>query len=233
MSDHLSGALGAVDWNKNAADFLGDVDQSTRLSQCVERLALWSFELQKADPDGAALAFVREMQASALSVTATIALGLYKAGAGGMRSVVESALYYSYFRHHPVELATLTRDDRYHLSRWDIIEYHKKHTKDYLKKQEPFGFIGNLETWYSKISAIVHGQIPGVWSSTDLAMTKYNADLLKECVQEFERATHLTGILFMITCSSENWGSFSPAAKSIFIKGFTGPQKEILGLSKQ
>lgn len=233
MVSSLEGALKSVDWNGNCVSFLADSDRSNRVMKCVERVALWSNEIQATDVDNPALPFVREMQASAISVTASIALGLYKSGAGGMRAILESALYYSYFRNHSVELATLVRDDKYYVSRKFIIEYHKEHTPNFIKKQEAFGFISKLESWYSRISAIVHGQIPGVWSPVDISSASYSVDKLEAALLEFEEACVLSHMLLLIVCPADHWGGFSPSSKDKFTKGLSGSQKADLGLSKK
>lgn len=233
MSAELAKALGDVDWNKNVADFLADEEAGNRLHACVRSVALWSTEFQRSDPDNPALAFVREMHASALTVTAALAVGLYKAAAGAMRAVVESALYFSYFRSHPAELATLVRDDKYYLSKKDIVDYHKAHTDGFIGKQEPLGFLSKLEFWYSRISAIVHGQIPGVWTSTEIADTSYDKKGLSEAVTEFERGVALVNYLFLTACGAESWASVSSESKKVFLKGLSAAQRQALGLSKQ
>jgi len=229
----LERALKSVDWNKNCSDFINDENRSDRLLKGIKRVALWSSELQAVNVKNPALPFIREMHASAISVSAAIALGLHKAGAGNMCAIVESALYFSYFKDHHAELSTLVRDEKYYISRKFIIDYHKEHTIEFIKRQECFGFLSKLDRWYSNISAIVHGQIPGVWSSSDIGGTIYSAERVEASVSEFEEATDLMHMIFLITCSGAQWDGISPASKAKFTKGLSGDQKAILGISKK
>jgi hypothetical protein len=103
------------------------------------------------------------MQVSSQYVAVLVALSLYKPAASAMRIMVETALYYTYFRTHHAELATLARDPAFYVEKRDLVEYHKKHTPDFGSLQSRLGVLVRLERWYSTVSAIVHGQIPGAW----------------------------------------------------------------------
>jgi hypothetical protein len=233
MASDLSAALQSVDWGGICSDFIKDEARSKRVTACIEQIALWSAEIQNTDRENLAIPFVREMHASAMSVTASLALGLYKSAAGGMRAILESALYYSYFRDHPVELATLVRDEKYYISRKYIMDFHKEHTPDFIKRQEPFGLISKIESWYSNISAIVHGQIPGVWSPVDIGSTKYSDERLEAALVEFEKSCGLVHVLLLVVCSPDRWSAFSPASKEKLTKGLSAEQKKALGISKK
>jgi hypothetical protein len=229
----LAPALTSVNWNALVQEFLLDDNSATIVYNGVQRVAIWSFEIQQCEAGNPALAFVREMQASALSVTATLALGLYKSAAASMRAIVESALYYSYFRTHPAELHTLSADGTYYLSRKEIVDYHKLHTRNFLRGQEKLGFLSKLEKWYSEISAIVHGQIPGVWTSGNISDTKYSPAVLSAAVEKLDEAISLVDHLFLTTVAPEVWESISPASKTKFTRGLSADQKLRLGLSRK
>lgn len=226
----LASALGGVDWTRNVKNSLQEKSNVKRLEACAHRIALWSHEIQSVDPDNPALAFVREMQSSCISAIACLSTGLYKPAAGAMRSCIETALYFTYFSCHPSELTTLIRDERYYVSKRDIIEFHKTHTERFSDRQRDLGFLSNLDRWYSKISAIVHGQIPGVWTSGDLANTAFAKDAMEAATNEMETAGNLINELFLLTCARIYWASLNPHSKAVFIKGLSGKQKTALNL---
>ncbi len=82
-----------------------------------------------------------------------------------MRSLVECALYYAYFRSHPEELATLVRDAKFYVSKKEILSFFAKHAPGFAERQVVLGYSSRLDAWYSQTSSIVHGQIPGTWSN--------------------------------------------------------------------
>jgi hypothetical protein len=108
--DKLDAALGAVDWSGNVTSFLTKTPVKERLAACNMRLAIWSKQLEQVDKDNPALAFIREMQTAGQMIVALMALALYKPAAGSIRSLMETALYYTFFRTHHTELATLFRE---------------------------------------------------------------------------------------------------------------------------
>src|ERR1022692_288533 len=139
--DNLEKALAAVDWNANVSVFTKDATQPEIVAKANLRLAVWSRQLEITDKGNPALAFVREMQVTGHQVAALIALALYKPAAGGMRTTFETALYYSYFRTHKAELATLVRDSEFFISKKEIIDYHKQHSHNFSALQQSFGLV--------------------------------------------------------------------------------------------
>src|SRR5687768_15554589 len=162
-SAQLIASLSHVKWDNNVNAFCRDVANVERFEGCNARLAIWSKEIEDADRRNLALPFVREMQSSGHSVPALTALAMYKAAAAGMRTVLESALYYTYFRSHPVEMATLVRVPEFYASKNDIIGFHNTHTDGFKELQVKLGLVSELTTWYSATSAVIHGQRPGAW----------------------------------------------------------------------
>src|SRR5262249_21019388 len=144
-----------------------------------------------------ALAFVREMQAAGHHVAALTALALYKPAAAAMRSMLETALYYTYFRAHPSELATLVRDPRFSVDKTDVIEFHNQHTPEFVTHQQKLGLVARLEQWYGAISAITHGQIPGTWvDHRSLSDVKLIQATLKIVVSRFSEGEEVVHRLF-------------------------------------
>ena len=135
----LASALSAVDWNSNANEFLADALTCEKIASCNMSLALWAHQIELEEAGNPALSFLREMQISGQHVAALCALALYKPAAASMRTVVESCLYYSYFRTHPSELATLVRSSKYFTDKYSILEYHKEHTPKFSERQQALG----------------------------------------------------------------------------------------------
>ena len=161
--EKLSAALNAVDWNKNVTNVLADTVSATTIAERNLRIAVWARQFEIADKGNPALCFVREMQIAGQHVAALIALALYKPAASSMRAMFETALYYSYFRTHPSELATLVRDVGFYVEKRTLLEYHKIHTPRFPELQHKLGLVSRLDHWYSQVSAVIHGQIPGAW----------------------------------------------------------------------
>jgi hypothetical protein len=145
--------------------------------------------------------------------------------------MVETCLYYSYFRTHLEELATLVRVEKYYITKSDIIDYHKVHTKDFMSRQDAVGLIGNLEKWYSKVSAVVHGQIPGIWNNHDaLDKISFNEETNKAALEIILTAEKLVHHILLCTVGNHYWSSLAPDAKSQLVKGMTPDQRTQLGL---
>ena len=227
----LRNALCAVDWNSLVLHFLGYPDLPVGVTQSAARIALWSRQLENAESGNPAISFVREMQSAGHDAVTLASLALYKPSAASTRTVVEDALYYTYFRTHPSELTTLVRDPNYFISKTEIIEYHRTHTPNFAKYQACFDLVAQLNKWYSHISSIVHGQIPGVWTThKSISETKHVMTNLEAAVAQFQQAEGIVHHLFLCTVGVELWDTFSPEAKSKLIAGIPGKTKATLGL---
>lgn len=223
---NLESEISAVDWNANVAAFLKDGSAAESLTKSALRLAVWSKQLEIADRGNPALAFVREMQVSSQSVAALTALALYKPAASAMRTMVETALYYTFFRTHSTELATLVRDQGYFLQKYDLVEYHKRHTPKFNELQNKVGLLQKLEEWYKYISSIVHGQLPGGWiSHTSIAQIKLDGKILAIVVSRFVQAEELIHLLFLCTAGRDLWHDFSLNAKRAILTGMSADVK--------
>ena len=230
MPSKLEDALAAFDWNERTKLFLAEGTTVDAFSGNNLRLAIWSKQLEGADEGNPALPFVREMQSAGHYVTILASLALYKGAAASVRAVVECALYYIYFRAHQAELATLVRDKEFYIDKSTDISFMKVHVPNFTARQEAVGLLGELKTWYSDVSAIVHGQIPGTWSKgpfQDQAIDKSNLDQLSEY---FSKGVQLTDNLFKVCLAEEIWHKFSSSSKKALIRGMSGSQKQVLTL---
>lgn len=228
----LGNALASVDWNQNSATFIGEGARLDRVHASNLRLAIWSKQFEVADAENPALCFIRAMQLDGYDCTVLTSLALYKPAAGSMRAMVESALYYSYFRSHPTELATLVRNADSYVQKADVIEHHGKHTPGFREAQEALGFVSRLNEWYKCVSAIMHGQIPGTRvEHSALGKIKHVTRILESVVSEFEAAEDLVHRLFLCTAGKALWVDFSLPAKKKLLKGLDGDTRMVLGLT--
>lgn len=232
-ADKLKNALDAVDWKANVKAFLDENQAVEETATANLRLAVWSKQLEAADCGNPALSFVREMQIAGQYVAVLVALSLYKAAAGSMRSVLETALYYSYFRSHPAELATLARKEGFYLEKNQILDFHKVHTNGFSDLQKKMGLNSRLEVWYSDISAVIHGQIPGTWidhqSVSQIHPIKTTED---SAIKFFVEGVEIVHRLFLCTVGRELWDSFSGTAKKQLLSGLHGDLKKALQLDE-
>jgi hypothetical protein len=230
-TSHLESALHSIDWNSLVNEFLSHPSLPNTVSMCNTRLAIWSQQLEIVDKENPALSFVREMQASGHQVAALTSLALYKPAASAIRTVVETAFYYTYFRTHLKELTTLVRNDEYFVQKNDIVDFHKLHTENFIEFQKCFDLVAHQKKWYSQVSSIVHGQIPGVWiTHQSLANIKHVDANLEAVVKTFKEGEEIVHHLFLCTVGAELWDGFSTPAKHSLIAVLSGTTKTILGL---
>jgi hypothetical protein len=227
----LATALAAVDWAKNVKDFLGDQSATDGIAKANMRIAVWSRQFENADKGNPALCFVREMQVAGTHVAALVGLALYKPAAASMRAMLETGLYYTYFRTHPSELASLVRNNDYFVDKRELLEYHKRHTAEFIALQAKLGLVSRLDKWYNDVSAVVHGQIPGTWIEHHaLAKTSNIAATQKIVVEKFLDGTEILHRLFLCTAGKTLWDAFSTEAKRELLRGLPGDAKTELGL---
>lgn len=231
MGEKLRGALLSVDWNQNAKDLCSNSIATKRIQDCNLRIAAWSRQLEIIEKGNPAISFIREMQYGGHNVASCLALALYKPAAASMRAVVECALYYTYFRSHPSELASLVRDSDYYVTKRDVMNFYQKHVANYQRRQMTLSYGDRLESWYSETSAVVHGQIPGFWTNGHgVTSTLYNEGLLEMAVSHFEKASHLVQDTFICVLGESIWAFVESDAKAFFVKGMAGDKKTALGL---
>lgn len=227
----LGPLLQSVDWNKNMRDFAAQSEQMTILQNGCRLISTWTHELLFYDRSNPANPFLQEMKASLFTVPICIGLGLNKPAAASLRTAVESALYFSYFSTHPSELTTLTRNKKYYTDKSKIIDYHNSHTARFQPMQETLGLLSMLNEWYGQISAIIHGQIPGIWSEKSVASTKYDKKKAKHVVDEFNTAIKIINYWLIATVTLHTWEGLSSPARQQFLKGLKPSQKVKLGLT--
>lgn len=231
MSSPFIVALNQVDWAKNVEAISSDSSLVSDIELGSYRLAVWAAQLEQIDSKSPAIVFVREMQHAGHNAACLMGLGLYKPAAASMRAVVECALYYTYFKSHLMELATQVRDSSFYVTKAEILEFHKMHTPEFPSRQAALGFVSRLNSWYSRTSAIVHGQVPGVWSNADgIASISFYQPAAREAVSHFSDAVNLVQDAFLCCIAFEYWRFFESTAKAYILKGMQGSLKESLKL---
>jgi hypothetical protein len=229
MATALKTTLQNIDWPANVSAFVAERSSLNTIERGCHLISVWNHEISFQDSSNPALPFLQEMKASLFYVPACFSLGLYKPAASSMRAALENALYYTYFHSHASELRTLVNDDKFYLSKSKVIEFHNAHTPEFKARQASIGFSSELESWYSEISAIIHGQIPGVWTTRSLSETSFSKALNKAALREFTRSVLLINYLFLLTMDEETWEGFSSPARQLFLKGMSGNKKRALG----
>lgn len=233
MSKILEDALSEIDWGKNVSDFCSNADVLQRLHASIAKVAIAAQQIQIVDKGNPALPFVQEMQLAANDVARCVALSLYKPAAAGMRSMLECALYYSYFRSHPLELKTLIRDKKYYVSKSEIILFFQAHVASWSKKQSSVGLISRLDAWYSEVSAIVHGQIPGQWRDLSaINEPAHDVELLREVVSFCSDCGDIVRDLFICSFLDESWQFVETDAKRELLKGVSADYRQKLKLDR-
>lgn len=230
-SNQLNSALESIDANALIEIFTKQIASVEKLSVACERLALWANSLSASESGNPALAFLSEMQRASHDVALLIASALYVPAAAAMRSACETAIYYTYFRTHPAELTTLVNNSEYFISKKEILEFHKEHSFTYRSLSGEFGLPGDLNVWYSKISAIVHGQLPGTWGRrTALKDTKHDLAILPSVVDTFSEGVNIINMFLLLTTGVEVWGSLHHETKSTLLKGMSADHRQKLNI---
>jgi hypothetical protein len=228
---NLVDVLKGINWGANIDAAYTDATTLSTVETMLHRIAVWSNQLEIADEGNPALCFLREMQVAMQQIAISLGLCTYKSAAAAARTSVETCLYYSYFRTHQEELATLVRVEKFYVSKSDIVEYHKTHTADFSTKQQVFGLIGELDSWYSKISAVIHGQIPGAWNThTSIAQIGFNQATHTLALQTVIKAEALIHQILLCTVGGHFWSIFAPDAKKELVKGISATHRSTLGL---
>lgn len=231
MPESLRDILSNIDWNASSAAFNKQRRRPDQFEKGSILISAWNYELCFYDRRNEANSFLQEMKASLFSVPACTSLGLIKPAAASLRTAVESALYYSFFFNHPAELETLHRDSKFYLSKTQIIEYHNTHSKTFSKRQNVLDLLPDLNSWYSKISSIIHGQIPGVWTSHSLKETAYQPVETSAILQEYKMAVKIINSLFLSTIPREVWEGLSSHGRQLFLESLSDAKVRRLGLS--
>lgn len=231
MVSSVQTALDALDWNSLSRDFLRTTHTLDRVTAVLERSAIWARQIEEADVENPALPFIRMSQIESYHAVALMALALYKPAAVAMRAMLESNLYYIYFRTHPSELATLAQSDTYFVDKTEILEYMELHLPKFGEKQKCFDLKNEILKWYKKISGLVHGQIPETWISyTSLTQVAHQKKYLEEALGQFEKVDTLTHHLRLVALS-DLWRGFDVTARKFLLRGLSPSIRGTLGLS--
>jgi len=233
LSAQLKQAILAVNWNERVAEFCSHDVTVAKVHAAIAKVAVIGHQIEAIEAANDALPFIREMQRAGHDVARCVALSLYKPAAAAMRSMLECAMYYTYFRAHPIELRTLIRDDKFYVSKGDVIEFYTRHIPGWSKRQAAIGLVSRLDKWYKRVSAIVHGQIPGDWSDADsVSGTKHSDALLSQVAESIEECGDIVRDLLICAFVHEAWACFDADAKRILLSGTPAGYRTSLKLDK-
>jgi len=125
----------------------------------------------------------------------------------------------------------LARGEGYYLDKKDILQFHKEHTLNFVELQKKLGVVARMETWYGRISSVVHGQIPGAWiEHKSLAETKPIKATQDLAIGYFTEGEDIVHRFFLCTVGRQLWDSFSSQAKKQLLAGMHGDDKKALQL---
>lgn len=227
----LQKAMQGVDWTAASNAFFSDTDAVNKIEFTAMRIAVLSHQLEKMEGKNPAISFIRETQICSHYTAVLISMGLYKPAAASIRSLFETFQYYTYFRTHPSELSSIGRSTGYFIDKRDVLSFHKEHTEGFTQKQQALGLISKLDKWYASISAIIHGQLPGVWvHHTSVSEICHSKTVSDAAVEMYSEGVDILIRLFLCTLAKEIWIGTSTSAKNTFLHGINKQQKEILGL---
>jgi hypothetical protein len=229
LSDwNFQSVLKNINWNHKRDAFFTDHDGLLILENHHQILAHWSRALETIYSDSPALPFIREAQVSAQDFICVCSLGLYKNSASSIRTIFESTLYFSYFKDHLVELASVTRN-KFHLSRSKIINYHIEHTPNFGNLYSSSNLEQTLDKMYSEVSNIVHSSQPGIWHQSEiLGKKEYNKAIAKEAILLFKKTINVINLLLLCTLTYEEWITINPVSRKLFLKKITNPQMQLI-----
>lgn len=225
----MSDVICSVNWNENCNLSKNENALFSKAEVSLIKLANWCKQIENIYSGNIALPFIREAQLSAQDFCCLVSLGLYKTSASSLRTILESFLYFSYFKDHLVELQSLSEVDSYYISKQDVLDYHCQHTREYKEKARISGLSSRLAAIYGKISAIVHGQMPGVWhSSSCLSDKKFDAKLAEEAIFDFNDLIEIINLFMLIIISDEDWLNIDQKIKAVLLRGLTGKTKDMI-----
>lgn len=228
----LAASIKAIDWNAVVRNSTAQTGIFDRVEAQTLLIAHWVRQLTRHYQNNPATPFLYEMQAAAREVGILLALGRTKAAAGSIRVVVENSLYFVYFVDHPIELTSLRLNKSYYMTKAGVMEYLKAHIPNFTVRAAAFELISALNDWYSDISAIVHGQVPGQWSP-DMKITSDppSQDALDVATKAFERGCQIASQLFIVCLAPRCWDDFSTASKKVILRGVSADKRAALQLN--
>ncbi len=154
--------------------------------------------------------------ASVLEAIAYVSMGLGRAALTAIRTQIDLALSFTFFKDHPVEWSRVTSTGEGFFLRGDVYNYHKTTDKGFVSR---LGIIEtkagvSLETLYKTLSAHIHGQspftVPNSKEMKDLIWSKPKLD----SVVKIQNQTALALSNFLLAVHSKEWVDLPPGLVS-------------------
>lgn len=222
-ASRLTDALLQIDWEQVIQDTDASPGLTSRLDDAAGIVSMWAKQLVTIDRSNPALPFVYEFQASSHYSAALIALGLYRPAIFVARTMLESCLYYTYFRTHHEELDTLLRSNKYFVDKSSVIEYHKTHTRCFPSRAHELNTISNVNDWYREASVIAHGQVPGskTLGGRSLKETSFDSTMAARSTEFFSNGASLLNHWILSTIPEKMWASVAMECRPRFLSGIS------------
>lgn len=225
--NNLSTQITSIDWNNNCTQSTQELDLFNKIESASIKLAIWCKIIENVYNKNLALPFIREAQVSMQDFCCLISLGLYKSSASSLRTILESFLYFSYYKDHYVELNSLLNG--VFISKSEILEYHQIHTIHFKNKSQHIGLSNNISILYSELSAIIHGQKPGSWhSSVEISNKCFNSSLACEAAGHYIKLIELINYFMLIIIPDDEWLSLDLHFKQKLLHFIDSKKKDIL-----
>jgi len=229
MTTELQTKLAQIDWGAIASDSLSEDAGFSEIQVNCKLMTAWLNELCDMYEGNYALSFLKEAHVSMNDYCTSMSVALYKLSAASMRTILESILYYSYFKDHTKEFHTLINDSSYYLSRTEVLEYHYKHTRNFKEGSKELNLIASMDSFYSEVSAIIHGQIPGVWQPNLTLNSRSHCQKTFNCsVKQFKTLVKIINQFLIIHLTEEEWKSINFRSREVFLKGLKPKTKLVI-----
>lgn len=227
MPTELQNKLAQINWGAIVDDSLNEDSGFSDIQTSCKIITTWLNELCDLYENNYALSFLKEAHVSINDYCTSMSIALYKLSAASMRTILESILYYSYFKDHPKELHTLINDSSYYLTRSDILEYHYKHTHNFKNACKELNLISSMDNFYSEVSAIIHGQIPGVWQpNVNLDNRSHCSQTFSCSIEHFKTLVRIINHFLILHLTEEEWQSINIRSRELFLKGLKPKTKK-------
>jgi hypothetical protein len=181
--------------------------------EAVTSLLLWLNYLEKSEATGCCNEILAGVRAAAVEATGGIALGLVRLAIFAMRSQIDLAVAWLFFKDHPVEWAHVLRTGEQFKLKKEIFSY----LTDYQDRfSERLAVLEKCKTRtvtdpYRLLSAHIHGQsllVMPTFSRLDALV--YSEKRCAEAIKLQEEVAEYIGDIFL-SCFGSKWASLPPS----------------------
>ena len=100
-------------------------------------------------------------------------------------------------------------------------------------RQSAIALVSRLDSWYSKVSAIIHGQIPGHWSkSLAISESSHSDEFLRDTVKFAVDCANISRDVIICAFMDDLWRFVETDAKRELLRGTSAEYREKLKLDR-